>query len=148
MWLTAKDFGLRDTQALDLASLGQEAIEWLELRFIISNGLPIENQLQIYIFDSTNNVLIDSLFSPGLQPILPGAITNGSGVVTANANKTLDVRVTKQRLDIWNRLNANSMIFDAAVTTTSNGSIPVKIFPNQAIKIKVSARTKLTGIIN
>jgi hypothetical protein len=148
LWLTAKDFGLRDTQALDLASLGQEAIEWLELRFIISNGLPIENQLQIYIFDSTNNVLIDSLFSPGLQPILPGAITNGSGVVTANANKTFDVRVTKQRLDIWNRLNANSMIFDAAVTTTSNGSIPVKIFPNQAIKIKVSARTKLTGIIN
>ncbi|MEN8927528.1 MAG: hypothetical protein ABF242_10445 [Flavobacteriales bacterium] len=159
--LYGSDFALSDTNNSDIEDVfgiseqDAENIDKITLRLNVTNRLPIEAGLQVYFADNLNGI-IDSLFDAGTQMILNGATVNFSVPVTdpnygkaiSAENNTLDIIMTQAKYVKLIQAGSEKIIFKASINTVDAALMKyVKIFPEDYIDIKVSAKLDLNVVI-
>ncbi len=159
--LYGNDFNLNDTNNTDIEDVfgvseaDADNINKITLRMFVINKLPIEAKLQVYFTDSSNQ-LLDSLFDNGSQMILGRAAVNFTvpstdpsyGKVIGATTKTVDAIMTKEKYKRLLQSNSSKIIFRASTNTVDAASMRyVKIFPEDYIDIKLSAKLDLNVVI-
>lgn len=151
-------FSLTDTNktsienSIGLDSVEAENIKKLTLRIITTNRLPVSATIQAYFLDSTNLVL-DSLFISGASPIIGAGTVNFSvpttdpnyGRVISPSTRTIDVEMTKDQYQKLVGKNQTKIVYKVNSNTIGSSTMKnVKIFPEDYVNVKLSAKLDLT----
>jgi hypothetical protein len=134
---TAKGFLTENTEGVDFSSY--EKVTDVELKVITNNTLPFDINLQCYFLDK-NEDIIDSL-SQKPTLILRGAIINANGSIARPSDETAFVKIDAERFK--RLLLAKKMRLQYLVSTSSNGTIPVKILSNQGVALRIGLKGKV-----
>ena len=145
---------LQDVIGIDTSDA--KNLKQITLRISTTNGLPLESEMQIY-FLNNNNVLLDSLFVSGSKQILAAPTINFSGSPSSSnygkvltpKKSTVDVVLTKDQYLNLIRFGQEKLVYSIKINTI-NSSVPnnVKIFPEDFVSLKVSAKVDLQVAIN
>jgi hypothetical protein len=155
-------FQLSDTNStklediIGLDSTGSENLKGLTIRILATNGMPLEVGLQLYFLDN-NNFLIDSLFTSGYTSILAPGTVNFSVPVTAPnygklispSSKIFDIVISKDKYQKLIANNQAKIVYQTKMNTTGSSTMKnIKIFPEDYVKLKVSAKIDLKISLN
>lgn len=135
---TLSPYTLEDTFALDLSAA--EVLESASFIVITENGFPIELGLQAY-FLSENGTILDSLFSE-TTTILEGAPVDAIGRVSGPAAERLELALDADLVDAM--LGSKSIVVKATIGTTQGGSVPVRIYQDYALGLKMGLKAKVS----
>lgn len=153
-----RGFSLTDTNktsienSIGLDSAEAENIKKLTLRIITTNRLPVSATIQAYFLD-TNNTVLDSLFLSGASSIIGAGTVNFSvpttdpnyGRVISPATRTIDVEMTKGQYQKLVGKNQTKIVYKVNTNTTGSSTMKnVKIFPEDYVNVKLSAKLDLT----
>lgn len=114
-------------------------IEEAMFRLDIENGFPIEADVQLYFVDANLNIL-DSLII-GSTAIIGSGVLGSNGKVSQATKKVTDVFLDANRLD--NIRQVEKVIIRGDMSTAQQGSVPVKIYSDYTLNVRVGAQTKL-----
>ena len=133
---SAFGFALEDTFDLQL---NLEAIQTMLLRVHITNGFPIDVDLQITLYDSE----IDSAWPilTSAQTLLAAAPVGSDDRVSGTVYNTLDIPFNEAQTEFMRR--SNKMIVGANAATLSNGTTPVKIYSDYSLEVKIGFQAQL-----
>lgn len=134
----ANGYLVRDTFDLNFDRF--EQVRSVEFKLVTENGLPLGVDLQAYFVDASGAVLDTLLDAP--QTLLEAAPVNGEGVASTKVKTTTIIPFPQTRFD--NIRNANRLILNAWVSTTNEGSVPVKIFKTQELDVRMGMKV-VTG---
>jgi len=112
----------------------QQELDHLLFRLNITNGFPLNGNLQVYFTDE-NFVVIDSLITENETTIIEGAPVSGPPLykVTEPANEITDILVDNDR---FNKVKtAKKMLLRTELSTTNEQFI--KLYSGYSIGIKV-----------
>ena len=103
----------------------------------LSNGFPMNSNIQIYFMDDAN-VILDSLFqSPHL---IPSASIDAAGKVTTPTDVLIKEMFDEAR---YSRISTSTKaVLYAFFSTSNNGTIPVKIYSSYKIKSNIGIDVK------
>ena len=137
----ASGFAAFDTLQLDTFDLNLDfgeygEIDWAEFKLVSDNGLPLDVYAQVYFLNDDNNV-IDSLLD-GQQNIIAAAPVNAQGQVEEPFEKITYITMTSDRLDKIRQ--AKNMVINTSFFSYNNGSVPVKIFANDAVELRMGVK--------
>ena len=123
------DISFRDTIPFNSLELPNEsAFSNMMLRLGLTNGLPLNFQLQAYFYDSQSGTVIDSLFS---EPQTVLSALNGTP-------RFSEIFATKESFqEVQQMFSCDNVILEARLFT--DGS-PISINVAQSIRIQMSAR--------
>lgn len=142
MYGTANDFAVQDT--FDFKFDNIDKVESMLIHSNVTNGFPIDVEMQIYFTDENFN-LLDSLFIPG-QVILPAALVNiATGYVINSSSKTTDVDMTPLKISHLN--TTKKMLVRATATTLNNGTTNIKIYDFYKLNVTIGAKAKMKIIL-
>ena len=131
---TAKNFVAYDTLDINFAQFVE--VGAAEFKLTTVNGLPLDVDLQGYFLSSSGS-LIDSL-SASAVPILRGAPTSPNGTAIGS---TPNYKFVKMDTALFDRIRpARKMIVKYTISTSNNGSLPVRIGAGQRFEMKVGVR--------
>ena len=140
----AHSWSFEDTVAIDLSGETDNDIEEIQrvlLRLNIDNGFPFNARLQVYLTDS-NQVVLDSLMTNGVESLINGGQINGNGIVIAPTNKITDITI--ERAQVPNIFNAKYAIIKAYGETNNAGpsaaNPEVKIYDYYTFKVRAGAK--------
>jgi len=154
----ADGFSLTDTnstvleQAIGIDSSDAENLKKVTIRLQVTNGLPISSSIQAYFLDS-NNTLLDSLFSGGIQSIFGAGIVNFSvpttdinyGRVITPAKRSVDIIMTKDQYLSLIVNKQSKLVYKVKFNTIGSSTLKdVKFFPEDYVDLKLSAKVDLT----
>ncbi|MEM6361898.1 MAG: hypothetical protein AAF731_17550 [Bacteroidota bacterium] len=134
---TLSPYSVQDTFSLDLSAA--EVLEAASVIMITENGFPIELEVQAY-FLSENDEVTDSLFASSTT-ILAGAPVDASGRVISSADERLEVTLGPDLVDAI--LGAKSIIVKATIGTSQAGSVPVRIYEDYGLGLKMGLRANV-----
>ncbi len=137
LWFKMDGLEMKDTMDMDLeGSLGDiDIIKELEATLSITNGLPIDLDIQLYFLDE-NMVMVDSLFTGGDKYLVTGANVDSEGVVTTPNTSSPKISITEDRVD--NLQNVKNAIFSVALRTSDyNQDTKVKFYSHYDMKFKM-----------
>lgn len=119
----ASDIVLSDTLSVDLSDVEDSNIESAVIGAKITNELPLDAFLQLYLADD-NNVIFDSLFTTAQTAIVKSSLVTTSGDLLSAGVSDVEIPVAKAKLD--KLFDAKNIIIKAKVNTTRNagGSQP------------------------
>ncbi len=135
---TLAPYSIQDTFSVDLSPA--EVLESASVVMITENGFPIELGMQAY-FLSENATIIDSLFDSSTT-ILAAAAVDANGRVSNSADERLEITMTPELVDAI--LSAESIVVKATVGTSQNGSVPVRIYEDYGLGLKLGLRAKVS----
>jgi len=154
----ADGFSLTDTnstvleQAIGIDSSDAENLKKVTIRLQVTNGLPISSSIQAYFLDS-NNTVLDSLFSGGIQSIFGAGIVNFSvpttdinyGRVITPAKRSVDIIMTKDQYLSLIVNKQSKLVYKVKFNTIGSSTLKdVKFFPEDYVDLKLSAKVDLT----
>lgn len=116
-----------------------QMIEEAMFRLDIENGFPIDANVQLYFTDAHHNIL-DSLVVGNTNIISSGALAS-NGKVSQPSHKVTDIFMDASRID--NIRQVEKVIIRGEMSTTQNGSTPVKIYSDYFLNVRLGAQTKL-----
>jgi hypothetical protein len=134
---SAKGLLSENTEGVDFSSY--EKVTDVELKVITNNTMPFEIGLQCY-FLTQNNEIIDSL-TQKTTLILRGATINSNGTVARPSEETTFIKLDADRFK--RLLFAKKMMIQYLVSTSSNGTIPVKILSNQGMTLQIGLKGRV-----
>lgn len=143
MWGRAKWWALQDTLDFNFSDYFKDSvpdlsnIDWFKFRTNITNGMPTEVGVQIYLTDTLYNI-IDSIYGPQNMEIIASGILGTSGKVIASTKKISEVYFTGTRL--VQLLNVKKALVRGYINTTNNGSTNVRFYEEYAIDVKVGVQ--------
>lgn len=136
---TAKGFTFEKTYDLDFSEF--DDFEEVGLKVVAENGFPIDVDIQIYFLD-TDEMIVDSLYTPERMPLFMAAATDSDGTVTS-PTATEDVSVLgKGRFEIVTS-EAVSIKIATSFETPNDGSTPVRIYDYYDLIVKLGLVAKL-----
>ncbi|MGE0088465.1 MAG: hypothetical protein AB7S50_03210 [Bacteroidales bacterium] len=139
VWFKTNDFALQDTVELDLSGIAEDAdmIEQANVLLAVSNGLPIDINMQVYFADSLY-VPVDTMFRLNQQPLIKSGILDANNIVQTPGTKTVLVQYTGEQ--ITNLENVRFAIIKAGLITPQyDENVYVKFFDYYKIDYKISA---------
>jgi hypothetical protein len=134
---TSKGFLTENTEGVDFSSY--EKVTDVELKVITNNTLPFDINLQCYFLDNKDEIIDSLAQKPTL--ILRGAIVNSNGSIARPSDETTFVKIEAERFK--RLLLAKKMRLQYLVSTSSNGTIPVKILSNQGVALRIGLKGKV-----
>jgi hypothetical protein len=139
--LKVNNLTFQDTAAFELNKEGFDKVESAQMYLFIKNGFPFYLNLELTVFDSITNIQYDHFYSG----LIHSAEVNTQGRVIHPAQSFTTFDLDHNRID--NILKSNKLIVIAVMNTTHNGSVPVKMYTDYKIDIKLSAKAtgNLTG---
>ncbi len=126
-----------------------EIIEWIELKFVIDNGFPIDLAMQAYFLDENDNVLA-GLFED-YEEIFKAAKVDTEGKVTEETREETIIFVEHDKIDEVADAEYIVVSFSAATQQESNppkGSgdpFSVKIYDYYTVGVQLGTRVKLSA---
>jgi hypothetical protein len=131
----AKNFFFRDTFDFDLKKY--TTLTNAELRVLTENGLPLDVNLQGY-FVAANGTVIDSFYNKTTPLVLKSAPINALGVPTGKTKQESSVVLDADKLK--KILPATKLHIKYGFSTTNNGTVPVKLYNNQDVKVQIGLK--------
>lgn len=103
----------------------------------LTNGFPMNTNIQMYFLDDAN-VILDSLFtSPGL---IPSALVDAAGKVTTPTGAFLQEVFDEAR---YSKITTSTKaVIYAYFSTANNGTVPVKIYSSYKIQSNIGIDVK------
>jgi len=138
VWFKTNDFALQDTIELDLGDIGEDAdmIKQANVLLTVSNGLPIDIDLQVYFVDSLY-APVDTLFGINQQPLIKSGILDADNIVQFPGTKTILVQFTGD--EIANLETVRFAIIKAGLKTPQyDENVYVKFFDYYKVDFKIS----------
>jgi hypothetical protein len=132
----ANGYLVRDTFDLNFERF--DRVRAVEFKLITENGLPLGVDVQAYFIGPDGEVLDVLLDEP--QTLLEAAPVNAEGVATSTIKTITLIPFDAERFDRVR--NANKLILNAWFSTTNEGSVPVKIFKQQELGIRMGMRVE------
>jgi len=114
-------------------------IDFLQLNLNISNGLPIDVMVQVYMLDTFDNVL-DSFFDAD-QYLTKSGLLDASGRVISPTRNVTKLVLNHERLSDLDEIK--KLKVRATIATADNGSKDVIIYQDYIFDIILSMRVKL-----
>lgn len=121
-----------------ISSLGkvEDILEEAAFRFAVTNGLPLNMNMQAYFYNSETQQLIDSMFTNSFY--LPGVI-NGASPVQQIATPV----ITLERID--NIVSSDHIILRFKINTNGH-QVDLNVRDNLKVKLGVKLRYDSTGV--
>ncbi len=136
----ASDFSLQDTAAFTFSSLPSK-IDSVRFKSIAINGFPFDAKMQVYFLNS-GGTIIDSLATDNSNVVGSGVVDEISGKVTAPGTKIHYFGKSKTQMD---KLKAcKKLIVKAWLSSTNKGVLPVKVYAEDSLEIRLSAEARAT----
>jgi len=136
---SAQGFSLTDTINLERTDTITE-IEWIELRIEAVNNMPVDFNLQLVFTDAQYNVQMVLWEGVDDFNLIPAAQVDGQGNVISHQQKTTIIYLNEGRTYAF--LNSENLILKAKVNTANAGQVPVKVFNDQTLDVRIGARIK------
>ncbi len=136
----ASGFKVEEEFTVDVKEEDVERIDYVELKLISRNGIPLNASTQFYFLNMAGEK-VDSLFAEGAKTILAAAQANASGNAADAPEQITRVTLTRDQID--HLLSVPEMISSTSLSTTNNGSTPISINVNQELEMKMGIRVKL-----
>jgi len=132
-----------DTLDFDLGvNTDSTKVKSLTLSLVANNGFPLGMKTQIYFMDENYNIT-DSLLNTRLD-VVPASVSNG--IVDLPIETITTTTVPENRMD--NILEAKYLMIHTLLRTTdAENLLPVKIYSNYDIQIKLSAKMETELIL-
>jgi hypothetical protein len=138
----ASNFSIRVIEPFNIPGEFDQ-LEYLELKLIVENMYAIDMGFQIYFLDSVDAV-VDSLFSNYSDiNIVKSASLKASGFSDNPGMKTTEVRLDKTKLKKLAENKVNRVEIYAKAATHQQGTVPIKVSPNDYFHFKAGIKTKL-----
>lgn len=131
---TAANFIARDT--IDLDFTNWQDVDAAEYKLVAENGLPLEVIIQGY-FLSPGGVVLDSLLAAP-QRVIAGAPVDAQGEVTAPVTEITFAPFSADRFSAVK--SSDRIVVVAEFATTNNGDVPVRVYSDQEVKVRVGAK--------
>lgn len=142
---TLKDFSIQQQSEFSIPE-DIEIVEFVEIKMIVENTLPLSLDFQLYFLDS-NDVVKDSLYqSLNGERLVVAAPVNSQGQVTGAASKVSFLKIDKQKLQLLEDLDVTQIRLLVFASSTNEGSVPVKLYPDDGIVIKAGLKVKIKGV--
>jgi hypothetical protein len=116
---SASDIALKDTLEIDLSNDEASKISSAALKLKITNELPLNGTLQLYLTDDDFNI-IETLLLPNQTNIIKGSSVTASGDLQAAGVYDNSIVMDQARLD--NIFKATHVIIEATLETSRNGT--------------------------
>jgi hypothetical protein len=132
LFAAVQEFIVEDTVSINMET-DLEEIDYVTIRFGLTNAFPVDVTAQVYFADENYNIL-DSLLTDGGN-ILPGAPVSGPPeyAVTESVSKTTDITLDRKGID--NLIKAEYLFIRTAISTTDEGL--VKFYPENYLGLKM-----------
>lgn len=133
---------LADTAEIDLSGLKETQIQQASLQTNITNQIPLDANVQVYLTDKNYKVL-DSLIAPNQNPLVKGSAVDGNGELTTpgSVNKNIEIEATK----ITKLFQSSKLILVARLNTSggNGGSTDVKFKSQYKLNSSIALLAKL-----
>lgn len=126
-----------DTFALDVNVT--DVLESGGAVLLTENGFPFEFGIQVYFLDE-GDVALDSLFT-GISSLLTAAPVDELGRVISTATERQDVSLDAETLTAL--LDAKKIAIKASISTSEEGSVPVRIYRDYGLGLKLGLSSKV-----
>ena len=131
---TAKSFDVFDSLALDFTKYTN--VSQAEFKVTTDNGMPVDMALQGY-FVNANGAVIDSFYQNSTL-VLRGAPVGADGIPTSIKSAESILKIDGDKLK--KVMVATKLRTKLSVSTTNNGSIPVKLTSKQDVRVRIGVR--------
>ena len=145
------DYWMADTTSVDLTEIADasddiEEMEEIQFRLWMENAMPVDASVQLIFLDSLF-LPIDSLFD-GVRTVVSAAPVNLNGNrelndygrVIGTTSTTVDVTISRERAQALR--HATNIIVKVEGHTASNGGHPVRIYPEDHIRVHLAAKAQ------
>lgn len=110
-----------------------------ELKLVTENGMPLDVIMQVFLANE-NGVVLDSLFEEE-QLVLASAPIDENGVPTGRSEKITYANLDQAAVNILR--NTHKILVRTAFSSTLAGTVPVKIYSDQGVSLKIGMRFKV-----
>jgi hypothetical protein len=131
------------SKRMSFGGIGVESIDETAFKIRTTNEFPFEAKIQAYFLSSTG-VVIDSLFTDAT--IIKAADVDASGFTTSANEFITSVPVTQAKIDRINQ--ATEIEIAAGISTTNNGTVPVKFSTTDRLSVAIGVHTRIRYNIN
>ena len=131
---TAKSFDVFDSLSLDFTKYTN--VSQAEFKVTTDNGMPVDMALQGY-FVNANGAVIDSFYQNSTF-VLRGAPVGADGLPTSITSTESILKIDGDKLK--KVMAATKLRTKLSVSTTNNGSIPVKLTSKQDVRVRIGVR--------
>lgn len=138
VWFSAQNFEIEEVSEFDASFL--DDVESAEFKLITENGLPVEAGVQVYFLDD-NGTVLDSLLNGTNEALIPSAIVDSNGRVTATSTGEEIVEIAGTRID--NIRAATQIGINGTVSTANMGTVAVKFYADYGMTFKLGVKAKL-----
>jgi hypothetical protein len=144
---TASNFGI-DKEFDFTVPDEAEKLEFAEIKLIIENKLGLALNMQLYFKDSLGNTL-DSIFTNNNQKtIVESAEIDNNGKTVSAKTKVSIIRLEQSLLLKLKQQGTKIAELSLKANTLNNGTIPIKVYPEDYITVKAGLKTKLKVNLN
>jgi hypothetical protein len=144
LWGRIENYSMQDTLGIGIDTIPEE-IEWLEAKLILSNGFPIDLDINLLLMDE-NNIVIDTLFKDYDLLVAGGNVNPSTGLVTDPTSSQIIEFVDEAT--IQNLLLTEKVIVDARLKTQgSENETSVKILDSYELGVDLGIRAKARSVI-
>lgn len=145
MWGRATWWVLQDTLDFNFADYYKDSvpdlnnIDWVKFHINISNGMPTEAGIQMYLCD-TNYIIKGIIFPSPNMEIIQSGILGPTGKVTSPTRKISDFIYQGDSLKYM--LDVKKVLVRGYVHTTNVGTTNVRFYDEYAIDVKVGVQVQ------
>ncbi len=130
---TASGFTIESSSEFTMDEI--EEISHASFKLITNNEIPLDLDLQLYFTDENENI-IDSLFDQK-RAILASPIMGANSTVINPSEQINLIDISAERFD--NIQAAKQVLTSATLSTTNEGTVPVRIMSNQKVDVRMGA---------
>jgi hypothetical protein len=134
----ASGFTVQDTVDFGIGQV--DMIESAAFRLNVSNGFPVNANVQLYFADENLNIL-DSMFTVASNRLVVAANVDNNGRATTPAIRMADENFYGARLQ--HLFAAKKIFIKAAIETKDAPTTAVSLYDDYKIRFKIGVRTKL-----
>ena len=133
---SAKNFTILDT--FDFSIKKYDKLTSAALKVVTDNGLPVDIGLQGF-FVGANGIIIDSFYNKTASAlVLKGAPVGANGLPTSIQKQESLIELDAVKLK--KILPAIKIVVRLAISTTNNGTVPVKLIKTQDVRIQIGLK--------
>lgn len=133
----AKNFKLEDEVSTDLGKL--EGFNEAEFKLVTENKMPLDVKMQVY-FEDDGGKILDSLFDAE-KLLIEAAPVNSNGESAGTIRKETFIPINTQKMETIR--STKNIKMKAFVSTSLQGTVPVRINKNQGLTVKMGAKAKI-----
>ena len=132
---SAKNFTLLDTFNFNIKKY--ENLTSAALKVITDNGMPVDIGMQGF-FVGANGIIIDSFYNKTAPLVLKGAPVGANGMPTSIQKQESLIELDAVKLK--KIVPATKIVIRLAISTTNNGTVPVKLVKTQDVRVQVGLK--------